>query len=46
MDIIDVQNACKIAGIPKEVIDEIWKPIGDSGYIEMMRKARESNGIR
>lgn len=44
MDIVDVQNACKISGIPKEVIDEIWKPIGDKSYMDMMRKAREQNG--
>lgn len=44
MDIIDVQNACKVSAMPKEVIDEIWKPKGDSNYVEMMRRARAENG--
>ena len=44
MDMIDVQNACSMCAMPKELIDKIWKPIGDSSYMDMMKKARKQDG--
>ena len=33
MDIVDVTNACGIAGIPKEVVDEIWIKKSDEDFM-------------
>ena len=44
MDMIDVQNAIGLAGIPEEIRKLIWKPIGDKSYMEMMKRGRAENG--
>ena len=40
MDIIDVQNACEVATMPKEVIEKIWKKKSDEEYLKRYREHR------
>lgn len=48
MDIPEFVNALEVAGaagMPKELIDKIYKKKADSAYLEMMMPRGGSNGV-
>ena len=38
MDIVDVQNACEVAAMPKEVVEKIWKKKANEKDLEMYKE--------
>lgn len=44
MDIIDTSNSIGVSGMPKELIDKIWKPLSDENFWNNYVKWKESGG--